>query len=145
MYRYEKVIYIERPRQEVWDFVSNPANNDKWTTAEPAAWSSDGPPGVGSTVREAAKVLGRLVESPTIITAWDPPSIYARKSLKGKIEWESRIELRSRGTGTEFSIVAEGKLRGFLKVLAGFAGAQARKNTDSDLASLKRLMESGTV
>lgn len=143
MYRYENTIYIERPNREVWDYVANPANNDKWTTAEPAEWSSEGPPGVGSTVREAAKVLGRRVESPTVITAWDPPHVYARKSLKGKIDWESRIEMQPKGTGTELSIVAQGEIRGFLKVLGGLAGAQAKKNTDSDLASLKRVLESG--
>ena len=142
MYVYKNAIYIARSQQEVWDFVSNPANNAKWTKAEPAEWTSKGPPGVGTTVREAAKVLGRLVESPTEITVWDPPNEYGRKSIGGKIAWESLIKLEPKNGGTQLSIVAQGQIHGFFKILSGLAGRQARKNTDADLKALKRLLDS---
>lgn len=119
LYRYQDTIYIDRPHQEVWDFVSNPANHEKWTKDEPLQWTSEGPPGVGSTIRGAAKVLGRTVESPTVITAWEPPNVYARKSLGGKIESESRIELPPKESGTELAIVAQAQIGGFFRRVAG--------------------------
>ena len=42
----EKSIFINRPPQEVWDFMINPANMSQWQGAtESVEWASEGPPG----------------------------------------------------------------------------------------------------
>jgi len=63
MYTFEKSIFINRDQQEVWDFISNPVNNTQWKRgAISAEWTSEGPPGVGATLREVAKFMGRTME-----------------------------------------------------------------------------------
>ena len=55
MVKWENSLFINRPQQEVWDFISTPANRVQWVSgAESAGWASAGPPGVGSTARSVA-------------------------------------------------------------------------------------------
>ena len=43
--------FINRPLQEVFDFITNPANSAQWQSGtESAKWASEGPVGVGSIV-----------------------------------------------------------------------------------------------
>ena len=70
MITYEISIFINRPQQEVWDFITNPANNIQWQSSTASAeWTSEGPPGVGSTTREVGNIFGRKIEMTTEITA----------------------------------------------------------------------------
>ncbi len=40
MFTYEKSIFINRPQQEVFDFLYNPANDPQWrSSVESAEWS----------------------------------------------------------------------------------------------------------
>ena len=95
-------IFINRPQQEAWDFVTNPANNTQWqSNAEYAEWTSEGPPGVGSTQREAAKFMGRTITAPSEITAWDPPNEHGRKSTGGPIPWEVTMKFEQKENGTK--------------------------------------------
>ena len=64
MYTFEKSIFTNRPPQEVFDFVTNPADHAQWQSGtEAAEWTSDGPPGVGSTFEVVAKFMGRKIET----------------------------------------------------------------------------------
>ena len=80
MIAFEKSIFINRPQQEVFDFVSNPANDPQWRSgAESAEWTSEGPVGVGSTYRSVDKLLGRKIEGTTEVTIWDPPPSVSKR------------------------------------------------------------------
>jgi hypothetical protein len=64
MVTYEKSIFINRPQQEVFGFLSNPANHSEYSNmAESAEWISQAPHGVGSTYHGVGKALGRKMES----------------------------------------------------------------------------------
>jgi uncharacterized protein YndB with AHSA1/START domain len=52
MISFEKRINIDRPPQEVFDYMSDPANDAEWRSGSRVAeWSSEGPVGVSSTMR----------------------------------------------------------------------------------------------
>ena len=146
MITWEKSKFINRPQQEVWDFISNPANLAKWSSsAEYAEWTSEGPPGVGSTLIEVGKVLGRKIESPVEITAWDPPSEFGRKSVGGSAPWESTMKLEPKENGTLLTISGEVELGGFLKMAEGLIAKRTEKQGDIDFEALKILLEAGQV
>ena len=43
MIAFEKSFFINRPQQEVFDFISNPANHTQWQGSfESSEWTSDG-------------------------------------------------------------------------------------------------------
>ena len=91
MLTWEKSIFINRPQQEVWDFISNPATLPQWSsTAESGEWTSEGPPGVGSTALEVGKVLGRKVEGISEVTGGTRPTSSVGKRSAGRCRGSPR-------------------------------------------------------
>ena len=146
MYKFESSIFINRPVQEVFDFVTNPANNATWVSGiESAEWTSDGPPGVGSTIKEVAKLLGRKIEAVAEITGWDPPNLERIKSAGGPLPFESTLKFEAQGDGTLLTETAQVELGGFFKLAEGLVGKQFEKQKESDSSALKLLLEAGQV
>jgi carbon monoxide dehydrogenase subunit G len=135
-------IFINRPPQEVWDFVTNPANNSQWASNnESAEWTSEGPHGVGSTRRDVGKVLGRKIESTSEITAWDPPKEFGQKSTSGPVPWESMWKLEPKEDGTQITVHTGAEVGGFFKIAEGLAVKQLGKMVDTNFDNLKKLLE----
>ncbi len=64
MFKTQISVTINRPQQDVFDYVSDPANDAHWQgSTESSEWASQGPPGVGSTQDSVIKFLGRKIES----------------------------------------------------------------------------------
>ncbi len=144
MFMFENSIFINRPQQEVWDFYSNPANNTQWqSSTESAEWTSEGPPGVGSTARAVVKALGRKFESTSEITSWDPPNQYGLKSVSGPMPFEATTKLESKENGTQLTVGGEIEFGGFFKIAEGLVGKQLKKQNDTDYNALKLLLEAG--
>ncbi len=144
MITYEKSIFINRPQQQVFDFLSNPANHSKYSKmAESAEWISKGPHGVGSTYRGVGKVLGRKIESTNEITKWDPPNQYSYKSISGSFPFDTTYTFESSENGTQLSVRAQLEIGGFFKIAEGLVGKQAKKQIDADFEALKLFLEAG--
>ena len=144
MITYDLSIFIDRPPQEVWPYIAEPINFSQWQgSAKFAEWTSEGPPGVGSTFRGVAKFLGRKIESTSEITIWAPPSQYGLKSTSGPIPFESTTELESKQNGTQLNLHAQMEVGGFFKMAQGLVAKKAKKQNNTDLEALKLLLEVG--
>ena len=144
MYKFESSIFINRPQQEVFDYVTNPANNPQWQSGtESAEWTSDGPPGVGSTFKIVASLLGRKIESVVEITGWDPPNLSRIKSVGGPIPFENTVRLAAQGDGTLLTQNAQAEIGGLFKLAEGLVGKQLDKQFEANNAALKLLLEAG--
>jgi carbon monoxide dehydrogenase subunit G len=142
MIEFNQEILINRPQQEVFDFVSDPANDSQWQSgSEGGAWSSEGPVGVGSTASSATKFMGRRIESTLEITSWDPPNQYGQRAVGGPIPFEMTIFLKPKEGGTHLTLNGRAEFGGFFKVAEGLAGRQLKKQMESDLKRLKALLE----
>ncbi len=142
MYTFERSIHIDRPQQEVFDFVTNPANDPKWQgTSEGSEWTSEGPIGVGSTQRSVNRFMGRKLEGTTEVTVWDPPHQIAQKSVGGPIPFEMTLRFDSMGGGTHLTISGQAEIGGFFKLGEGLVGKQLEKQMESDFNTLKDVME----
>ena len=52
-------VFINNSQQDVFDFLSNPANFSKWSSAfESAEWTSSDAPGIASVYRASGNRLG---------------------------------------------------------------------------------------
>ncbi len=144
MFTYEKSIFIDRPQQEVFDFLSNPANDPQWrSSVESAEWISEGPPGVGSTQRVVSSFLGRKLDATGEVTIWDPPLQIGLIVVSGPIPWESTMTLEPKENGTQLTVYGQGELGGFFKMAEGLVGKQAKKAADTEFDALKHLLEAG--
>jgi len=139
-------VFINRPQQDVFDFLSNPANLSKWNSNFTAAeWSSNDAPGLGSTYRVLAKMSGEKSEGLFEITQWDPPHRYCYKSIS-KLPFpiesiESAVTLSPEENGTQLTFESQFGIAGILKFADGVFGKLARKGDGSNFETAKRLLE----
>jgi carbon monoxide dehydrogenase subunit G len=143
MVTFDKEITIERPLQEVFDYVSDPANDPEWRMdVEVSEWTSEGPPSVGSISRSVSKFLGRTMETTAEVTAWDPPKHFAFKSVGGPFPFEFSVTLEEQGNSTMASIHGQAEVAGFFKLAEGLVAKQTQKQFDKEFEALKVLLES---
>ena len=141
---FEFSIFINRPPQEVFDYISNPENDllwqpnlisSEWTTAEPA--------GVGSTKHVVTRVFGRKVEVNVEYTDWDPPNMYRFKSDDGPFSLVGTTKFEPKENGTQISLEGQIEGTGILKLVEGLIIRQAEKQDRANFETLKHLLEAG--
>ena len=142
MYKFEKSVFINRPPEDVFAFMSNPANNSQWQKVISAEWTSEGPPGVGSTAKSVIRVFGFEMKEKNEITAWNPPHYYTFKLLleMGTSEFTNKFEAQM--DGTLLTTLVQMELVGFYKMMEGMLGKFTEKSIASSRATLKRVLES---
>jgi len=137
MFKYEKSVFINRPQQEVFDFVTNLSNDAQWQNSiESVKRLSDGPIGVGSTWRYVTSLLGRKNEVDVQMTSYEPP-------LGGSIPFENTHTFQAQDGGTLLTFTGQAEIGGFFKMAEGLAGKQIEKQLETDAAELKKLLEAG--
>jgi len=142
MFKYEKSVFINRPQQEVFDFVTNLSNDAQWQNSiESVKRLSDGPIGVGSTWRYVTSLLGRKNEVDIQMTSYEPPHQSRVKAVGGSIPFENTHTFQSQDGGTLLTFTGQAEIGGFFKIAEGLAGKQIEKQMESDAAALKRLLE----
>lgn len=142
MYKFESSIFVNRPPQEVFDFVTNPANNAKWMSGtESAAWTSDGAPGIGSTYKGTFNFLGRKIEGEVKVTGWVEPRLYSFKTTSGPIPSHNTTTFEPQGKGTLVSHTTEIEVSGLFKMAEGLVGKQLETLYETNNAALKLLLE----
>jgi uncharacterized protein YndB with AHSA1/START domain len=139
---FEKRIYIDCPPQEVFDYMSDPANDAQWRAGSRSAkWASEGPVGVGSRMRSEDRAMGRKIETFSEITSWDPPHGFGFKSLSKSFPAEFSFKLEPDGGGTQLTAHGKIEFSGVFKLLEMFSGKGIVKQAEDDFTTLKHILE----
>jgi uncharacterized protein YndB with AHSA1/START domain len=139
-------VFINRSQQDVFDFLSNPANLSKWNSNFASAeWTSNDTPGLGSTYKVLAKMSGGKNEGLFEITQWDPPRRYSYKSIS-RLPFpleriESAVTLAPKENGTQITFESQFGLVGILKFAEGMFSKLATKGDGDNFDTAKRLLE----
>jgi hypothetical protein len=146
MQKFALSIFINRSQQDVFDFLSNPANLSKWNSNFTSAkWSSSDAPGTGSTYQVLAKVSGKENEGLFEITQWSPPHRCGYKSIS-KLPFpiesiESVITLVPTKNGTQLTFESQFGLAGVLKFAEGIFKKLAENGDGKNFDTAKRILE----
>jgi uncharacterized protein YndB with AHSA1/START domain len=146
MQKFTLSVFINRPLQDVFDFLSEPANLSKWNSNFASAeWTSSHAPGPGSTYKVLAKMSGGKNEGLFEITQWDPPQRYSYKSIS-KLPFpieriESAVTLAPKENGTQITFESQFGLVGILKFAEGMFSKLAKKGDGDNFDTAKRLLE----
>jgi carbon monoxide dehydrogenase subunit G len=142
MSKFEVSTFINRPLQEVFDFMIDPANAVQFIKGtESAKWTTAGPVGVGSVIHSVGRFLGREVVSDAEITQWNPPNVWGQKTSGGPLKFENTNKYESKDGGTLLVQTFQGEVGGFFKLAEGLAIKQMQKQVETDGNSLKKLLE----
>jgi len=142
MITFENSIFINRSQQEIFDYVADPANANKWQSQMVSVeWISEGLPGVGSRQRGLSRFLGRDIEVISEFTVWDPPHQHVFKIVDGPIQLEGGMRFEAQENGTTVTMSGQSDLSGVFKLAEGLIKKQMERQFDTNLEALKILLE----
>ena len=140
-------ITIDRPVSEVWDFIADISNMDKWVdgVSDPRP-TSDGPWGPGSTFESKYTYSGKTHTINYEITRLDAPSHMSMRSVSGPFPFEAWVELREEDESTHFINTIDAKatnpfLSVWFAVLGPLLRMMMRKQLHKELVLLKARLE----
>jgi uncharacterized membrane protein len=138
----EHELVIERPLDEVFAYVTDPANVPRWQSGVLSTTkTSEEPMRAGVRWREVRTFLGRRVEGTLEATEYEPGRLFAVKSVSGTVAIQVRHLFEPFDGGTRIRVLAEGS-PGRLRRLGGrFVRRAAERQLKGDFARLKRLLE----
>ena len=144
MFTVQSSVFIERPVQEVFEFVVDQPNGPRWQSGvKRAEWTTKGPTGKGSAWRSYIRFLGRDVESTLEYTDWDPPNQFVLNAVDGPVPIEGIGKFEARDGGTIYTFIATVESNGFFKLAEPLVRRQLDKQHQEDLSTLKTLLEAG--
>ncbi|MDJ0753387.1 MAG: SRPBCC family protein [Ardenticatenaceae bacterium] len=133
--------------EEIFLFISNPANNSRWQQGMISAEvTSPGPLGVGSTYKQIAKFLGRQIDSNFEIIAFEPGRMIKGTSVKSTfpITFTRIVEPAAREGYARVSAVVEGDASGVYRLFTPILDRLVKRSVEGDYARLKVLLEGET-
>jgi uncharacterized membrane protein len=141
--RVEESIEINKPPEEVFDYVSDVGNFPQWMahTLE-VRKDTAGPPQRGDRFTVAIKSVGRRFETPYERTSYNPNLRYTDRAVGGPIpnqRWNYTFE--EVPGGTRLSRAVEAESGGILKLLEPLQKRAVKRQLRKDLQSLKDLLE----
>lgn len=137
-------IRIDRPPNDVFAYVTDPAKFPRWQSEViEAELLSDGPMAAGSRARGVGKFLGRRLEVTIEVTAFEPGRKFAFRSLTGPVKSENSFTFEQSDRGTMVTESADAEMGGFLGLADPLIGRTLQRQFETNLATLKDLLENG--
>ena len=144
MKRYEHSIEIERPVEEVFDFISRPENFPLWQESLlEIRREAEGPLRVGSEVTEVRSFMGRRMETTWTCTEHEPCERSSIEEDEGLVPFKGTFELEALGGSTLFTWTVETPGPRGIKVPGAIVGRMVPRQLAVDSERLKELLEGG--
>jgi len=136
-------ITIERPAEDVFEFVRNQENARLWL----GGWLETRPTsegeGVGFTWIDVVEVFGRPVETEFEVTEYEQGRKMAFKSIRGSFPVSGVYSFAPAGEGTAVTFALQGEPGGFFKLAEPLLGRMLQRQWDTNLENLKDILEAG--
>jgi hypothetical protein len=142
MPRIEREIVINRPIEEVFDFMADGRNEPHYNPHMlRAEQMPTGPIGRGTQFRTELTTNGRSMEMIYEITAYERPYRLAARTIKGPIDVQGTETFAPVPAGTRMRWVWEMEPHGVFKLMSPLIARGSRQNLGALLATIKRLLE----
>jgi hypothetical protein len=142
MIRIEGEIVIDRPIDEVFDFVVDERNEPDYNPRIVAAEKlSPGPVGPGTQFRAETTAMGRTVGMTIEITAYERPRQFASSIRMSAADIRGALTFDPLPAGTRMRWAWEVKPRGWYKLMTPIIARSGRRQEQATWASLKQYLE----
>jgi uncharacterized membrane protein len=137
-------ITIQRPKDEVAAFASDPSNAPRWySNIKSVEWVTQPPVKVGSRVAFVAMFLRRRMAYTYEVGEFIPGERLVMRTAEGPFPMETTYAWEATSEGqTHMTLRNRGTPAGFSALIAPFMSMAVRRENRKDLEALKRLLES---
>lgn len=138
----EQSIVINRPVEEVFAFISDLANEHKWSSAVSSGEYLEGGPGeVGSTVRLVATFLGFDIETISKTTSHEHNHKMAFELVEGTVTGKGERTVEAVGNGTQMTQKFDFEFGSVFSAMKWVLKPALKKQMAGDLKKLKEVLE----
>jgi uncharacterized membrane protein len=142
MTKIERSIVVDRPSDEVWEFVHETTKDALWqTTLTESEKLTDGPMRVGTQIREVRHFLGVRIELTLEVTEYEPNRKSAIRAVSGPVPLTGSYRLEPLEAGTRFTVSGELDAHGLFKLAEPVFARITRRELEANLGHLKDLLE----
>jgi uncharacterized protein YndB with AHSA1/START domain len=143
MARVEGEIIINRPVQEVFDFVADERNEPRYNPRMLRAEQiSEGPIGPGTRFHTELRTMKRTMPMFVEFTGFERPQRLASTTRSAMMETEGALTFEPVPAGTRMRWSWDVRPRGAMKAMTPFVAAIGRRQEQRIWGTLKRLLES---
>lgn len=141
MIAHQSKVWINRPVDEVFAFVGNKENDLQWQQGLVEVHQPAGAVSVGTQIDEVYLFMGRRMDGKLEVTEYEPDKKITVKSVGGPFHIQYSCLMEEGNNGTQVTMNMEMKPEGIFTLAEPIVGANLKKNVDTDLASLKKVLE----
>ena len=142
MIKIEFDVDIERPVEEVFDFLTDTQRLTAWQSLIiDVREDTPGPLAKGSRYTHTAKFLGRRFDTTVEAVEIVPNERADFQTVTGPFPFRISHTLESTGTGTRLHVLGEGDPGGFFKLAEPLVARAAERQFKNDYTTLKELVE----
>jgi uncharacterized membrane protein len=136
-------VEIERPREQVAAYTSDPDNATSWyENIEAVEWRTPRPLAVGSKIAFVARFLGRTLAYTYEVTENVPGERFVMRTAEGPFPMETTYTWHDAGRGrTRMTLRNRGEPSGFSRLAAPMLSRAMRRANRKDVERLKRILE----
>jgi uncharacterized membrane protein len=155
MRRIEESLVINRPCDEVFAYLEDRANDPEWmVSVRESHWLDTGgtgvpgPTGIGRRGRMVMRIRGREVEFIDEVAEYEPGRRIGHRTIQGPFPLNTACLCEPASGGCRATVVGEADrfVRGpFGPLVEPFIARAVRRGFRSDLARLKRILESSAL
>jgi uncharacterized protein YndB with AHSA1/START domain len=139
---FETSVRVERPIEEVFAFVSDPAQLPRWNSAVRAVTRVSGATGEpGSTYSMQRELPSGPAENGLEVFARADPDEFGIRTTSGPTPFSYRYRFASDGADTVVHLDAGVELPGVAGMLGPLAARGVKHGVDANFAALKRALE----
>ena len=142
MTRVEHSVVIERPAEQVWEYVHDPSNDGVWQSSLVESKElTEGSMRVGTKIAETRRFLGKRFDVSYEVTEYEPYRRSAIRTIGGPIPTSGVYALEPVNGGTRFTASMETDAHGFFKLAEPVFARMARRELEANLGLLKDVLE----
>ncbi len=140
MIEVEHTLEIERPADEVFDYLSDVARLPEWQESAERV-EVDGELREGALFREVRSFMGRRATSTLEVTEYRRPTRFSLHVVEGPVKYAVEHALEDLGGRTRITFVARGGTERIPRLMRGTVRRMVERQFVKDLGSLKRRLE----
>ena len=138
MAKVELSLWIDRPPQEVFDYLTDLRRLGEWQPATQDVRVED-----ESHYTQLMRLMGKTIESQIEVTEREPPSRFAIRTRGGPVEFRVVHGLEEERGGTRLRVDGEGEATGLFRLGGGVTVKAAEQELRRSFDRLKKVLESG--
>ena len=143
MTQVQHTVTIDRPIEEVWDYVMDTRNDPIWQPHVIAVGrNADQPVALGLEIEETVKFLGRTLAVTLKVTEHEPLRHSAIEVTGGPVTGRGSYDLEAVDGGTRFTMTLRCDVHRFFKVTEPVFERAGRRDLMATVATLKDILES---